>query len=131
MHKNQNPQVAKGARSILQLVPPLAEGMAATIFVEGDEEDAIELGLEAAWNNDERSPPACNSLLWRCGEDLVSKLNVLFGLSYVRPVIENGLLAAHRFDERRDLIGAVFGEQVRSGVRVAACPSAAVSVQPR
>src|SRR5216684_5004748 len=100
-HKNQNPQVAKGARSILQLVPPLAEGMAAAIFVEGDEEDAIEFGLKAGRNNDERSPPAGDSLVRGHGEDLVSKLNVLLGLGDVCPVVENGLPAAHRLEERR------------------------------
>jgi len=77
---------------------------------EGDEEDAVEFGLKAGWNNDEGSPPASDSLLRGHGEDLVSKLNVLLGLGYVLPVVENGLPAAHRLDERRDLIGAVFRE---------------------
>jgi len=84
--------------------------MAAAIIVEGDEEDAVEFGLKAVWNNDEGSPPAGDSLLRGHGEDLVSKLNVLLGLGYVCPVVENGLPAAHRFDERGDLVGAMFRE---------------------
>ena len=130
MHKNQILKSRKGARSILQLVPPLAEGMAATIFVEGDEEDAVEFGSKAVWNNDEGSPPASDSLLRGYRENVVSKLNVLFGLGYVRPVVENGLLGADGFEERGDLIGAVFREQVCGGLRVAACPRATVSIQP-
>ena len=84
--------------------------MAAAIFVERDEEDAVEFGLEAGWNTDEGSPPPGDALFGSQGEDLVSKLNVLFGLGYVCPVVENGLPATHRRDKRCDLIGAVFRE---------------------
>lgn len=104
--------------------------MAAAIFIEGDEEDAIEFGLKAGWDNEERSPPAGDSLLQADGEDLESKLNVLFGLGHVSPIVENGLPAAHRLDERRDLIGAVYREEVRGGLRVVACPRAAVGIKP-
>src|SRR5260370_12972266 len=115
---------------MLRFGTPVAEGTEAAIFVEGDEEDAGEFGWKAGWNNDEGSPPASDSLLRGHGEGLVSKLNVLFGLGYVRPVVENGLLGADGFEERGDLIGAVFREQVCGGLRVAACPRATVSIQP-
>jgi len=97
----------------LLLVPPLAEGMAAAIFVEGDEEDAVEFGLQAGRNYDEGSPPAGDAVLGSYGENFVSKLNVLLGLGDVGPVFEDGLLSAHGFEERGDLISAVFGEEAR------------------
>ena|ERR1700675_2219008 len=104
--------------------------MAAAIFVKRDEEDAIESGLEAGRNTNERGPPAGDSLLGSKCEDLVSKLNVLLRLSHLRPVFENGLPSAQVFDARGNLIGAVFREEVRCGLRVAAFPRAAVGVQP-
>jgi hypothetical protein len=122
--------VTCAARSILLLVPPLAKGTAAAIFVERDEEDAVEFSAEAGWNNNEGSPPASDSLIKSYGEDFVSKLNVLLGVGDVGPVFEDGLLSAHGFDERGDLIGAVFREELRRGVRIAAFPRVAVSIQP-
>ena len=100
----------RAAASYSWCLPPLAEGMAAAIFVEGDDEDAIELSSKAGRNNDEGSPPAGDPLLRGHRKNLVSKLSVLFGLGYVRPVVENGLLPTHRLDERGDLIGAIFRE---------------------
>src|SRR5260370_33269189 len=119
---------ARGARSNLLLVPPLAEGMATAIFVERDEEDAVESGLEAGRTNQKGSPPAGDSVLGSYGENFVSKLNVLLGLGDVCPVIEDGLLSAHWLEERGDLIGAVFREKVGGGLRVAALPGAAVGI---
>jgi len=121
---------ARGARSNLLLVPPLAEGMAAAIFVERDEEDAVEFGLEAGRNNNKGSPPAGDSVPGSHGKNLVSKVNVLLGLGDVCPIFEDGLLSAHRFEERSDLIGAVFREKVRGGLRVAALPGLAVGIEP-
>ena len=118
------------ARSNLLLVPPLAEGTAAAIFVERDEEDAVEFGLEAGRNNNKGSPPAGDSVVRSYGENLVSKLNVLLGLGDVCPVFEDGLLSAHRFEERRDLVGAVLRVEVGGGLRVAALPGVAVGFQP-
>ena len=117
-------------RSNLLLVPPLAEGMAAAIFVERDEEDAVEFGLETRRNNNKGSPPAGDSVLGSYGENFVSKMDVLLGLGDVCPVFEDGLLSAHWFEEWGDLIGAVFREKVRGGLRVAAFPGAAVGIQP-
>ncbi len=122
--------MTRAARSSLLLVPPLAEGMAAAIFVQGDEEDAVEFGLEAGRNNNQGSPPAGDSVLGSYGENLVSKLNVLLGLGDVSPVFEDGLLSAHRFEERRDLVGSVFRVEVGGGLRVAAFPGTAVGIQP-
>ena len=116
--------------SVLLLVPPLAEGTAATIFVERDEEDAVEFGLESWRNDDKGSPPVGDSLFRSQGENFISKLNVLLGVGDVGPIFEDGLLSAHGFEERGDLIGAVFGEEVRGGLRVAAFPRAAVGMQP-
>ncbi len=117
-------------RSILLLVPPLAEGMAAAIFVERDEEDAVEFGLETRRNNNKGSPPARDSVLGSYGENFVSKLNVLLGLGDVCPISEDGLLSAHWFEERSDLVGAVFREKVRGSLRVVTLPGVAVGFQP-
>jgi len=114
----------------LLLVPPLAEGTAAASFVEGDEEDAVELGIEAGRDDNEGSPPAGDAVLGSYGENFVSKLNVLLGLGDVGPVFEDGLLSAHGFEERGDLIGAVIRVEVSGGLRVAALPRLAVGMQP-
>src|SRR5260370_9545134 len=103
---------ARGARSNLLLVPPLAEGMATAIFVERDEEDAVESGLEAGRNNHKGSPPAGYSVLGSYGENFVSKLNVLLGLGDVGPVFEDGFLSAHCLEERGDLACAAFRLEV-------------------
>src|SRR5216683_6321687 len=129
--ENESGQGEKGAGSILLLVPPLTEGMAAAIFVERDEEDAVEFGMEAGRNNNKGSPPAGDSLVRGNREDLTSKLNVLLGLGDVGPVFEDGLPPAHGFEKRGDLIGAVFREEVGCGLRVAALPCVAVGIQPR
>jgi hypothetical protein len=115
----------------LLLVPPLAKRTAAAIFIERDEEDAVELSVEAGRNNNKGRPPASNSLLGSYGENFVSKLNVLLGVSDVGPIFEDGWLSAHGFKERGDLISAVFREKVRGGFWVAAFPRAAVRIQPR
>src|SRR5260370_35521695 len=94
------------ARSNLLLVPPLAEGTAAAIFVERDEEDAVEFGLEAGRNNNKGSPPAGDSVVRSYGENLASKLNVLLGLRDVSSGFEERFISSHRFEERRDLGGA-------------------------
>src|SRR5258708_5736009 len=131
-HKRENGsgEPARGARSNLLFVPPLSEGMAAAIFVQGDDEDAVEFGLKTWRNNNKRSPPAGDSVLGSYGENLVSKLNGLLRLGDVCPVFENSLLSAHRFEERSDLVGAIFREKVRGGLRVAALPGLAVGIQP-
>ena len=113
------------------LVPPLTEGMAAAIFVERDEEDAVEFGREAGRNNNKGSPPAGDSTIGSYGDNLVSKLNVLLSLGDVGPVLEDSLPPAHGFEKRGDLIGAVFREEVCGGLRVAAFPGASVGIQPR
>jgi hypothetical protein len=118
-------------RSILLLVPPLAEGTAAAIFIQRDEEDAVEFSVETGRHNNKGRPPASNSLLGSYGENFVAKLNVLLGVSDVGPIFEDGWPSAHGFEERGDLIGAVFREKVRGGLRVAAFPRAAVGIQPR
>src|SRR5260370_21536759 len=118
------------ARSNLLLVPPLAEGTAAAIFVESDEEDAVEYGVEAGRNNNKGSAAAGDSVVRSYGENLVSKLNVLLGLGDVCPVFEDGLISAHRFEERRDLVGAVLRVEVGGGLRGAALPGVAVGFQP-
>ncbi len=128
--ENGSGQPAITARSNLLLVPPLAEGMAAAIFVERDEEDAVEFGLEAGRNNHKGSPPAGDSMLGSYGENFVSKMDVLLGLGDVSPVFEDGFPSAHRFEERGDLIDAVFRIEVGGGLRVAAFPGMAVGIQP-
>ncbi len=122
--------MTRAARSSLLLVPPLAEGMATAIFVERDKEDPVEFGLEAGWNKHKGSPPAGDSMLGSYGENFVSKVDVLLGLGDVCPVFEDGLLSAHWFEEWGDLIGAVFREKVRGGLRVAAFPGLPVGIQP-
>src|SRR5216683_767177 len=102
--ENESGQGEKGAGSVLLLVPPLTEGMAAAIFVERDEEDAVEFGMEAGRNNNKGSPPAGDSVLGSYGKNLVSKVDVLLGLGDVSPVFEDGFPSAHRFEERGDLI---------------------------
>ena len=104
--------------------------MAAAIFVERDEEDAVEFGRKARWNNDEGGPPAGDSVFRSYGENLISKLNVLLGVGDVCPVFEDGLPPAHGFEKRGDLIGAVFGKKVGCGTGVAACPRTTVGIQP-
>lgn len=112
------------------LVPPLAEGTAAAIFVERDEEDAVEFSVEAGRDDNKGRPPAGDSVFGSYGENFVSKLNVLLGLGDVGPIFEDGLLPAHGFEERGDLIGAVLREKGRGGLRIAAFPSMAISIQP-
>src|SRR5712691_79132 len=119
-------------RSVLLFMPPFAEGFTEdAIFIERDQEDAIEFGWHAGRNADEGGPPTRDSLLACDGEDLVAEADVLLGLSDMRPVFEDGWPAPHRFEERSDLVGAVFGEQVGCGLGVASFPGAAVGVQPR
>jgi hypothetical protein len=126
--RNAGGQPAREARSILLLVPPLAEGTAAAIFIQRGEEDAVELSVEAGRHNNKGRPPASNSLLGSYGENFVSELNVLLGVGSLGPIFEDGWPSAHGFEERGDLIGAVFGEKIRGGLRVAAFPRAAVGI---
>src|SRR3989441_13261362 len=108
---------------------PFAEGFTEdAIFIERDQEDAIEFGWHAGRDADEGGPPTCDSLLACDGEDLVAEADVLLGLSDMRPVFEDGWPAAHGFEERSDLVGAVFGEQVRCGLGVTSFPGTAVGV---
>lgn len=112
------------------LVPPLAERVAAAIFVEGDEEDAVEFSVEAGRNDNEGSPPFGDSVVGSYGENFIAELDVLLRLSDVGPVIEDGWPAAYGFEKRSDLIGAGFREKVGGGLWVAALPSVAIGMQP-
>src|SRR5260370_19617425 len=86
---------AGSTRSDLLFVPPLAQGMAAPIFTESDEEDAVKFCLEALRNNHKGSPPAGDSVIGSHCQNLVSKLNVLLDLGDLCPISEYGLLAPH------------------------------------
>ena len=104
--------------------------MAAAIFIEGDEEDAVKFGLEAGRDNNEGRPPAGDATIGSYGENFVSKMNVLLGMGDVDPVFEDGLLSAHGLEERRDLISAIVRVEAGRSLRIAAFPGAAVSIQP-
>src|SRR5215467_2053974 len=92
----------------LMLVPPLGQANALSFFIQSNDKDPIQLGLEPLRNDNERSPPPRDSMLQRHCKDLVSKLNAFLCLRDIRPVFEDSSPPSHCLDEGRDLVSTVF-----------------------
>jgi|SRR6516225_4141593 len=99
---------------LLLLVPPFAQGSAFAFGIQANQKNSVEFGRQARRRADEGSVPVGDSELLGDRKDFVGERDVFFRAGYFGPVVEDCLASTPRFEERRDLIGAIGGVECRS-----------------